>query len=406
MSDAGVGSGKEYVFKVVLLGDSGVGKTHLAERFVHGRVAAHTEPTIGVEFSSKVLEVDRGDCVRLQVWDTAGVKRYQHHDPAAVFQHAACALLVYDMTAEQSFEGLARWADTLAAAVADSVAVVVVGNKKDLPDPVVSAKRGKAFADERGFLFAEVSAAKNTNVQGVFELAANAMLAQVDRTVSPPSSPASPPPPPRDGATSPGNAAAVPAPNVAAPNAVTATATATATATGTSADDDTSSLSITPAQESADTPPLRPFPNLPPAAAQQSNHVRSPEFQRGAAEAAKGASSPPAGSDAAASSSPPPALSEQPRLSASVSASAPQGGDAAASPSSPPSPPSAKGAALETPPAAAAPPAMLSSEQAIQEFPSRDRRKKDKKGKKKGGARGGEEEGGAGADTCHCCTVQ
>ncbi|KAJ9450775.1 Ras-related protein Rab-2B [Diplonema papillatum] len=175
----------EYVFKVLLLGESGVGKTHIVLRFVKGVVAHNTEPTIGVDFYSKLVEnvgPQGKDAVRLQIWDTAGAKRYQQSDPRKVYKHAVCLFLVYDVTERLSFEALPGWlASVNATADMDTskMVVFVVGNKSDLPDPAVSAEEGKAFADERGFQFLETSADKNSNVDKLFEAAALGILSRL-----------------------------------------------------------------------------------------------------------------------------------------------------------------------------------------------------------------------------------
>ena len=177
----------EYVFKVLLLGESSVGKTHLAARFVDGRVSGNAEPTIGVEFTSKVIVRNDGDLVRFQLWDTAGGRRFQHHNLGEVYRHTACVILVYDRTAQASFDALESHIGTLNATSEVNMAqmvVIVCGNKCDLPDPVISTEQGKAFAETRGFLFTETSAGKNIGVAELFELAGERLLQRVVTTDS------------------------------------------------------------------------------------------------------------------------------------------------------------------------------------------------------------------------------
>eukprot|EP01063_Lacrimia_lanifica_P031497 TRINITY_DN5201_c0_g1_i1.p1 TRINITY_DN5201_c0_g1~~TRINITY_DN5201_c0_g1_i1.p1 ORF type:complete len:377 (+),score=101.42 TRINITY_DN5201_c0_g1_i1:65-1195(+) len=176
------GAATEYVFKMLLLGASGVGKTHLAMRFVKGGVLSHTEPTIGVDFASRVVQAQDGALVRLQLWDTAGAKRYRHHDLGTVYRHGVCAALVYDVTERASFEALEELADELnctSGVDASRMVLVVVGNKRDLAPRAVPAEEGQAYAETRGWLYAETSAAKNENVDELFENTADAVLARL-----------------------------------------------------------------------------------------------------------------------------------------------------------------------------------------------------------------------------------
>eukprot|EP01060_Flectonema_neradi_P000119 TRINITY_DN10096_c0_g1_i1.p1 TRINITY_DN10096_c0_g1~~TRINITY_DN10096_c0_g1_i1.p1 ORF type:complete len:339 (+),score=73.70 TRINITY_DN10096_c0_g1_i1:29-1045(+) len=173
---------EEYTFKVLMLGESGVGKTQLRLRFVKDAAPTSTEPTFGVDFASRVLSIGKS-AIRLQLWDTAGMKRYRHHNPAMIYRHSVCALLIYDVTARESFQSLQQWVDELNAAGdvdPSRMVLVVVGNKTDLPDRQVSTEEGKKYADAHNFLFCEISALKAQEVDDMFRNIAADILNRIE----------------------------------------------------------------------------------------------------------------------------------------------------------------------------------------------------------------------------------
>ena len=173
---------EEYTFKVLLLGESGVGKTQLRLRFVKDAAPTSTEPTFGVDFASRILSIEKS-AVRLQLWDTAGMKRYRHHNPAMVYRHSVCALLIYDVTAKESFQSLQQWVDELNAASdvdPSRMVLVVVGNKTDLPDRQVTTEEGKQYADSHNYLFREISSQKSQEVDDLFRMIAGDILNRIE----------------------------------------------------------------------------------------------------------------------------------------------------------------------------------------------------------------------------------
>ena len=100
-------SGTKIFMKIVVIGDSGVGKTSLLQQYMNGKMNAQTKPTIGADFSKKTIEVD-GQEVTLQIWDTAGQERFQSLG-YAFYRGADCCALVYDLTNSSSFENLDKW---------------------------------------------------------------------------------------------------------------------------------------------------------------------------------------------------------------------------------------------------------------------------------------------------------
>ncbi|XP_066912081.1 ras-related protein Rab-22A-like [Clytia hemisphaerica] len=154
--------------KLCLLGDSGVGKSCLAMRFVHDRFEIHSTATIGASFMSKNFRIE-DQAFKFQIWDTAGQEKYKALAPM-YYRGAAAAVVVYDITLEQSFESVKRWIKELRQMGPQNIVIAIAGNKKDLVDQrEVTTETGQSFADEIGAVFAECSALNAENVNDIFE---------------------------------------------------------------------------------------------------------------------------------------------------------------------------------------------------------------------------------------------
>ncbi|EZG46954.1 small GTPase family Rab subfamily protein [Gregarina niphandrodes] len=159
-------------FKVILLGDATVGKTHLVSRYTRGTLPQQPKATIGVEFVTKQVAVAPDVSVRAQIWDTAGQERYKSITQTH-YRRAFGALLVYDVTNKASFVNTSKWADDLKQSAEPDVVIVLVGNKADLVenDPslrAVDTQTAQAFAQKNGFLFFETSAVTGRQVNDCF----------------------------------------------------------------------------------------------------------------------------------------------------------------------------------------------------------------------------------------------
>ncbi|CAJ0581292.1 unnamed protein product, partial [Mesorhabditis spiculigera] len=167
----------DYLFKVILLGDSGVGKTNLLSRFADNRFSLETRQTIGVEFKCASLQVD-GKTVKAQIWDTAGQERFRAIT-AAYYRGAVGALLVYDVANHQSYRNLERWLGELREHGDPGIQVTLVGNKSDLRHlRAVPTDEARIFAEMQNFSFFETSALDSTNVETAF----TELLTQIYRT--------------------------------------------------------------------------------------------------------------------------------------------------------------------------------------------------------------------------------
>ncbi|KAJ7541404.1 hypothetical protein O6H91_10G058100 [Diphasiastrum complanatum] len=159
---------EDYLFKVVLMGDSAVGKSNLLSRYVRNEFSVNTKATIGVEFQTQSMEID-GKEVKAQIWDTAGQERFRAVT-SAYYRGAMGALIVYDISRRQTFESVLRWLEELRVYSDASVVTMLVGNKCDLAHlREVSVEEGTALAEAESLFFIETSALDSTNVKSAFQ---------------------------------------------------------------------------------------------------------------------------------------------------------------------------------------------------------------------------------------------
>lgn len=159
----------ELLYKIVLIGDAGVGKTNLLERLSRNTFSADSKSTIGVEFDTKCFTVD-GRRIKAQIWDTAGQERYRAIT-AAYYRGAVGALAVYDLTRRETFANVFReWRPQLAEHADAEIVIMAVGNKSDLGSArAVSAEEAREAARKENMLLMETSALANTNVAEAFQ---------------------------------------------------------------------------------------------------------------------------------------------------------------------------------------------------------------------------------------------
>lgn len=157
----------DYVFKIVLIGDSAVGKSQLLARFARNEFSLDSKATIGVEFQTRTLVIDH-KTVKAQIWDTAGQERYRAVT-SAYYRGAVGAMLVYDITKRQTFDHVARWLEELRGHADNNIVIMLIGNKCDLGNlRAVPTEDAKEFAQREGLFFLETSALEAVNVESAF----------------------------------------------------------------------------------------------------------------------------------------------------------------------------------------------------------------------------------------------
>ncbi|CAI9087159.1 OLC1v1021160C3 [Oldenlandia corymbosa var. corymbosa] len=162
------GQTEDYLFKIVLIGDSAVGKSNLLARFARDEFYPNSKSTIGVEFQTQKVEIN-GKEVKAQIWDTAGQERFRAVT-SAYYRGAVGALLVYDISRRQTFDSIGRWLNELHTHSDMNVVTILVGNKSDLKDArEVSTAEGKSLAEAQGLFFIETSALDSSNVAAAFQ---------------------------------------------------------------------------------------------------------------------------------------------------------------------------------------------------------------------------------------------
>jgi len=150
--------------KVVLIGDTAVGKTSIAERFVNNQFSEYNEPTIGAAFLTKTFEN-----MKFEIWDTAGQERYRSLAPM-YYRSAIAALIVYDITQNDSFNNAKEWVKEIKEKGKENCIIVLVGNKCDLPGRMIDYDFAKEYASKSRIFFIESSAKNDIYIQNIFHI--------------------------------------------------------------------------------------------------------------------------------------------------------------------------------------------------------------------------------------------
>lgn len=171
--------------KIILLGDSAVGKTSIVTRYIFNSCNPDHQATIGIDFFSKVI-TENDTTIRLQIWDTAGQEKFHSLIPSYI-RNTTVALLIYDITNRATFENLQKWHTAILNTA--NPHLFVVGNKVDLEDlRQITIEEGKMFANEIGADFIETSARGPTNILELFTRVSQ-LPPPIEDTISSDSSP-------------------------------------------------------------------------------------------------------------------------------------------------------------------------------------------------------------------------
>jgi small GTP-binding protein len=159
-------SSHDFMFKLLIVGESGVGKTCLLLRFADNLFEDDFLSTIGVDFKVKEIVSD-GKRIKLQIWDSAGQERFRNIT-SSYYRNCSGIIIVYDVTRKDSFDKVTDWITEVRKFV-PSVPLIVVGNKCDREDRQVSTEEGQALGEAQGLIFLETSAKANTNIENAFQ---------------------------------------------------------------------------------------------------------------------------------------------------------------------------------------------------------------------------------------------
>ena len=157
----------DYLFKLLIIGESGVGKTCLLLRYTDDSFTTNHLTTIGVDLKIKMINLEN-KIIKLQLWDTGGQERFRTISKT-YYKGAQGIILTYDITDQNSFKNVRNWYNQIKANAPTNVYKVLVGNKCDKPDRVVTEEEGIMLANELGMRFFETSAKTNQNVNEVFQ---------------------------------------------------------------------------------------------------------------------------------------------------------------------------------------------------------------------------------------------
>lgn len=172
-----------YLFKYIIIGDTGVGKSCLLLQFTDKRFQPVHDLTIGVEFGARMINVDNQQ-VKLQIWDTAGQESFRSIT-RSYYRGAAGALLVYDITRRETFTHLSRWLEEARQNGNPHMCIMLIGNKSDLEHRrQVTVEEGQAFAEEHNLIFLETSAKTAANVEEAFVNTARKIYENIKNGIS------------------------------------------------------------------------------------------------------------------------------------------------------------------------------------------------------------------------------
>ena len=177
------------LYKIVLIGDAGVGKTHITNRYIRKGPPIRNISTIGVEFATIAVDLKNGGKIKAQIWDTAGQEKYRAIT-AAHYRKAVGALLVYDITNSKTFENIEKWLDELRESCDEEIVVMLLGNKLDIIETEpqrrkIPREEASYFAQNNNLLFKEVSALNTSQIEDAFERLIETIYQQKQQVLKP-----------------------------------------------------------------------------------------------------------------------------------------------------------------------------------------------------------------------------
>lgn len=150
--------------KIIFIGDAGVGKTTIISRIMDNPFIEEYEPSIGVDFMSKVIQYN-GQNIKIQIWDTAGQEKYKGLIPSYV-RNSSFVFVVYDISVKTTFDNIPKWINFIRSI--ENTTIILCGNKIDLENREVKKEEGEELAKKEGISFFEVSAKTDENIKNMF----------------------------------------------------------------------------------------------------------------------------------------------------------------------------------------------------------------------------------------------
>ena len=168
----------DFLFKLILIGDSSVGKSNILLKYLKGEFDQNSRATVGVEFGTKNIKI-KNKKIKIQIWDTAGQERYRSIT-SAYYKGAKGAFIVYDITRKLTFDNIDKWVTDLKTNGDKNISIVLIGNKSDLEDKrEVEKEEGIKKSEEYKIAFLETSALNGDNIDKAF----NELLEQIYQNV-------------------------------------------------------------------------------------------------------------------------------------------------------------------------------------------------------------------------------
>ena len=158
----------DFLFKLILIGDSSVGKSNILLKYLKGQFDPNSKATVGVEFGTKNVEI-KNKKIKIQIWDTAGQERYRSIT-SAYYKGAKGAFIVYDITRKNTFDNIDKWISDLKTNGDENLAIVLIGNKSDLEERrEIQKDEGIKKSEEYKTAFMETSALNGDNIDKAFD---------------------------------------------------------------------------------------------------------------------------------------------------------------------------------------------------------------------------------------------
>lgn len=159
-----------YLTKITIVGDTNVGKTNILKRFINGSFDVESTSTIGVDFYTKMVELNNGEMMKVLLWDTAGQEKYRAIT-SQYYRNSRGIIIVYDVSDEVSFKNVPSWIETIKNSSlidVNNIKLLLIGNKSDKPNRAISYEDGRSLAEKHQMMFLETSALKNYNIESAF----------------------------------------------------------------------------------------------------------------------------------------------------------------------------------------------------------------------------------------------